>query len=75
MKKRQHYITSIVSHTTFSTYHFIIPFIPITHFIGGYKKETINKYRLLLVFLNIYDNTPLIMLHSQSMLVAIPRIQ
>lgn len=43
MKKRQHYITSIVSHTNFSTYHFIIPFIPIIHFIGGIKKETINK--------------------------------
>lgn len=38
MKKRQHYITSIASHTYFSTYHFIIPFIPITHFIEGIKK-------------------------------------
>lgn len=75
MKKRQHYITSIASHTNFSTYHFIIPFIPITHFIGGIKKETINKYRLLLVFLNIYDNTPSIVPHLRSMSMANPRIQ
>ena len=75
MKKRQHYITSIVSHTNFSTYHFIIPFIPIIHFIGGIKKETIKKYRLLLVFLNIYDNTPSIVPHLRSMSMANPRIQ
>lgn len=75
MKKRQHYITSIVSHTNFSTYHFIIPFIPITHFIGGIKKRRLIKYRLLLISLNIYDNTPSIVLHLRSMSMANPRIQ
>ena len=34
-----------------------------------------SKYRLLLISLNIYDNTPSIVPHLQSMSVAIPRIQ
>ena len=80
--RQNSYLTLNFSNTLYCILiHIQSPTVCYTHYthldftVQGYKKETTNKYRLLLISLNIYDNTPSIVPHLQSMSVAIPRIQ